>query len=99
MAKAEMPANTKFTLRVAGLQNPRYVISWAELTKAGDEATAKTLMQWHVRTFGPAALVDGEDLAADELMDVGVGGYVDVDKPTPISAFSAEAQNATNGVE
>lgn len=32
-------------------------------------------------------------------MDLGKGGYVDVETPTPISAFSAEAKNATNGVE
>lgn len=39
------------------------------------------------------------ELASDELMDVGTGGYVDVDKPTPITSFSAEAKNATNGLE
>lgn len=30
---------------------------------------------------------------------MGTGGYVDVDKPTPITSFSAEAKNATNGLE
>jgi hypothetical protein len=55
-------------------------------------------MQWEIQTFGPAALASSGDLAMDELMDVGKGGHVDVEKPTPIAAFSAEAKNATNGV-
>lgn len=101
MAKVDLPMNTEFTLRVAGLQNPRYVISWAALTKAGDTAQLEK-MQWEVQTFGPAAWVQTGStgkLSADEQVDVGKGGHVDVDKPTPISAFSAEAVNATNGVE
>jgi len=98
-----MAKNTKFTLRVAGLQNPRYVISWAALTGAGETAQVEA-MQWEVHTFGPAAWVPKTAsaagyLSADWQVDVGKGGYVDVDKPTPISAFSAEAVNATNGVE
>lgn len=96
MAKADMLPNTKFTLRIAGLQNPRYVISWAALSGTKSEQDA---MQWQIQTFGPAALSSGEDLALDEQMDVGTGGYVDVDKPTPITSFSAEAKNATNGME
>jgi len=57
MAQLELPKNTKFTLRVAGLQNPRYVVSWAALTKAGKTAQAVKVMQWEIQTFGPAAWV------------------------------------------
>ena len=56
-------------------------------------------MRWQIQTFGAAALQSGADLALNEQMDVGTGGYVDVDKPTPITSFSAEAKNATNGME
>lgn len=40
MAKDDMKPNTKFTLRIAGLQNPRYVISWAALAGKQDERDA-----------------------------------------------------------
>ena len=102
LAKEEMPPNSKFTLRVAGLQNPRYVIKYDEITQgksAKELKKAEATMNWQIQTFGPAALASDGELALDELMDVGIGGHVDVDKPTPITAFSAEAKNATNGVE
>jgi len=57
LAKAALPKNTKFTLRVAGLQNPRYVISWAGLTALNTPEGDKEVkaMQWEVHTFGPLA--------------------------------------------
>jgi hypothetical protein len=102
LAKLKMLPNTKFTLRIAGLQNPRYVIEYADVTKgksAAEVKKAEAAMHWQIQTFGPAALSSAGELALDEQMDVGTGGYVDVKYATPITSFSAEAKNATNGVE
>jgi hypothetical protein len=49
-------------------------------------------MKWKIETYGQAGM------EAEDQMDLGEGGYVDVDKPTPITSFSAEAKNAMNGV-
>jgi hypothetical protein len=53
MAKDDMKPNTKFTLRIAGLQNPRYVISWAALADKQDERDA---MYWQIQTYGQAGM-------------------------------------------
>jgi hypothetical protein len=93
VANNQMKPNTQFKLRIAGLQNPRYVISW---TASASNQAERDAMKWKIETYGQAG--SWQDVSAEDQMDLGEGGHVDVDKPTPITSFSAEAKNAMNGV-
>jgi hypothetical protein len=83
-------AGTEYTVRVAGLRNPRHVIDYEAL-----EASAPgSVNYWQVRTYASGATPDD----ANTLIDVGNGGARSILTAAAIPTFGVEAYNTTNGV-
>ena len=87
MGSTNVPLNhsTKYTLRVAGLRNPRYLVDNSFL--------ANTKEYWKLYTYDTDGQVDDKNL-----IDYGRGGTRDVTRVAAISTFSVEAFDTTNGV-
>jgi hypothetical protein len=90
----DMPADTVYTIRVGGIENPRFVVTDAETDQQ---------YHWRIRTYDsdytPGSSATAEAQAdADHLIDEGTGGYINIDIVSPVTSFNAEAFDTTNGV-
>jgi len=81
-----LAANTKYTLRVAGLRNPRYLVDNTQVSDALKQ-------YWALYTYD----TDGQS-DSDNLIDYGRGGTRDITQVAAIQTFSVEAFDTTNGV-
>jgi hypothetical protein len=89
----DMPADTLYTIRVGGVENPRFVVTDAETHVAH---------HWRIRTYDsdypPAPDPLNAQADANHLIDEGRGGYINIDVVSPVVSFNAEAFDTTNGV-
>jgi len=92
LAKEDMAAGEVYTIKLAGIQNPRYQVIYSELIKDQDKTKAEDQL-WQIRTYDTTGFSD-----ANNLIDAGKGGHVDVTVVTPMSSFGVDALNQTNGV-
>ena len=88
MSSREMPANSKFQIKIGGIRNPRY-----QLINTANNP------QYHfrIRTYDTNFKPSDANPDATNLVDQGTGGYIDIDNVSPIESFGAEAFNTTNG--
>lgn len=94
LAKEDMAAGEVYTVKLAGIQNPRYQVIYSELEDLGPGAQYKSDQLWQIRTYDTTGGLSD----ANNLIDQGKGGYVDVTVITPMSSFGVDALNQTNGV-
>ena len=85
--QTEMPKDTVYTIRVGGLQNPRYIVSNQAL---------KTPFDFTITTFDREGRTNAN--MEDNVIDIGKGAAVDITVVSQIDSFSVEAYNTTNGV-
>jgi hypothetical protein len=84
----DITAGVEYSVRIAGVQNPRYQILNAE---------QDTQYHWQVRTFDSSLDPGTMSNALDQhLIDEGIGGYVNIEQLSEIKTFGAEAYNQTN---
>jgi hypothetical protein len=85
--QTEMPKGTAYTIRVGGLQNPRYIVNNQALKDPHD---------FEITTYDREGRTDAN--MDDNIIDVGKGAAVDITVVSQIDSFSVEAYNTTNGV-